>query len=237
MTALLETSGVVKRFGGLHAVDDVSISLEKGAILGLIGPNGSGKTTLLSVLAGTQSPNAGVVMLNGEQVSGKGARATVRAGIGRTFQTTRLFPTWTLGRSIRLASRERRSDSTAEMSDADILSLLGLSEVVHRPCASLSSALQRLAMIAAALSTGPQVLLLDEPAVGMDTDEAAALGQAIQRVRTELDLGVIVVDHNMHFLMPLADTVTVMASGKVLTSGTPAQVRADEAVIASYLGS
>ena len=237
MTALLETRGVVKRFGGLHAVDDVSISLEKGTILGLIGPNGSGKTTLLSVLAGTQSPNAGVVMLNGKQVSGKGARATVRAGIGRTFQTTRLFPTWTLGRSIRLASRERRSDSTAEMSDADILSLLGLSEVVDRPCASLSSALQRLAMIAAALSTGPQVLLLDEPAVGMDTDEAAALGQAIQRVRTELDLGVIVVDHNMHFLMPLADTVTVMASGKVLTSGTPAQVRADEAVIASYLGS
>jgi len=236
MTTLLQASDVVKRFGGVRAVDGVSFSLDAGTILGLIGPNGSGKTTLLGVLAGTHDPTAGSVSLDGRVVSRHGAHRTVHHGIARTFQTTRLFPSWTLGDSLRLARQERR-DNRKGWPEAELAALLHLDGLLDRPCAGLTSAQQRLAMIAVALSTAPKVLLLDEPAVGMDTDEAAALAAAVRRVRLELGVAVIVVDHNMHFLMPLADVVLVMASGQVLATGTPAEVRANEAVIASYLGS
>ena len=235
MTALMEAREVVKRFGGVSAVDGVSLSLNSGDILGLIGPNGSGKTTLLGVLAGTHDATAGEVYLDGTAVSGKGAHRTVHAGIARTFQTTRLFPTWTLRKSLQLAGGERPVKRAGH--DPAVAELLGLSGVLDRPCASLTSAEQRLSMIAIALSTGPRVLLLDEPAVGMDTGEAVALATAIRRIGVELGVGVVVVDHNMHFLMSLADTVLVMAAGKVLATGTPAEVRANESVIASYLGS
>ncbi len=239
MTALLEAHEVVKRYGGVRAVDGVSFSLDRHQILGLIGPNGSGKTTLLGVLAGTHDPTEGTVLLEGRTVSGRGAHRTVHGGIARTFQTTRLFPTWTLRDALRLAGGERPRDRKGhgDQAHAAVPELLGLTGLLDRPCASLTSAAQRLAMIAVALTTGPRVLLLDEPAVGMDSSEAGALAGAVRRIRTELGVGVVVVDHNMHFLMPLADTVIVMASGKVLATGTPAQVRADEAVIASYLGS
>ena len=238
MTAILEARDVVKRFGGLAAVDGVSVSLDAGTILGLIGPNGSGKTTLLGVLAGTQAPTEGTVLLNDRPISGKGPRHSVRAGIGRTFQTTRLFPTWTLGQCMRLARGERdKRRSTAHFSEDEITEALGLQADIDRPCGSLTSASQRLAMIAIALSTAPSVLLLDEPAVGMDSSEAVVLADAIRQVRTALGIGIIVVDHNMHFLMPLADAVVVMASGRILATGTPAEVRANESVIASYLGS
>ncbi len=235
MTDLLEVRDVVKRFGGVRAVDGVSFSLAAGGILGLIGPNGSGKTTLLGVLAGTHDPTEGVVVLEGRCVSGRGAHRTVHTGIARTFQTARLFPSWTLGDALRLARGERtRAEGPAPR---DVARLLGLEGQLDRPCAGLTSAAQRLAMIAVALCTGPRVLLLDEPAVGMETSEAQALAAAVRTVRDELGVGVVVVDHNMHFLMPLADEVVVMASGKVIAHGSPAQVRADEAVIASYLGS
>ena len=236
MTALLEAREVVKRYGGVRAVDGVSFTLGSDQVLGLIGPNGSGKTTLLGVLAGTHDPTEGSVLLDGRPVSGKSAHRTVRGGIARTFQTTRLFPTWTLRDALRLAGGERPRDRVGHGEDV-VPELLGLAGLLDRPCASLTSAAQRLAMIAVALTSGPRVLLLDEPAVGMDTSEAAALASAVRRIRSELGVGVVVVDHNMHFLMPLADEVIVMASGKVLATGTPAQVRADEAVIASYLGS
>ena len=235
MTALLEARDVVKRYGGVRAVDGVSFVLDPGQIVGLIGPNGSGKTTLLGVLAGTHDPTAGSVLLEGRTVSGRGAHRTVHGGIARTFQTTRLFPSWTLRDALRLAAGERPRGASG--THVDIPELLGLAGSLDRSCASLTSAAQRLAMIAVALTTGPRVLLLDEPAVGMDTSEAGALAAAVRRIRSDLGVGVVVVDHNMHFLMPLADSVIVMASGKVLATGTPAQVRADEAVIASYLGS
>lgn len=236
MTALLEATDVVKRYGGVRAVDGVSFTLSPATILGLIGPNGSGKTTLLGVLSGTHEPTEGEVTLDGEVISGRKAHRTVRQGIARTFQTTRLFPTWTLGDSMRLARGEGRAHRDG-WSPTEIAALLHLEGVIDRPCGGLTNAQQRLAMIAMALSTAPKVLLLDEPAVGMDTDEALALAAAVRRVREDLGIGVVVVDHNMHFLMPLADMVLVMASGKVLATGTPAEVRADQAVIASYLGS
>jgi branched-chain amino acid transport system ATP-binding protein len=236
MTALLQAERVVKQYGGLRAVDDVSFVLEEGVILGLIGPNGSGKTTLLGVLAGTHDPTSGRVLLDGRVVSGRGAHRTVHSGVARTFQTTRLFPSWTLREALRLARGERRGEREG-WDDERVAALLHLDGQLDVPCAALTSAQQRLAMIAVALGPAPTVLLLDEPAVGMDADEASTLADAVRRVRTDLGIGVVVVDHNMHFLMPLADTVLVMASGAVLATGTPAEIRADEAVIASYLGS
>jgi branched-chain amino acid transport system ATP-binding protein len=235
MTALLTVDNVVKRYGGLAAVDGVSFTLDAGGVLGLIGPNGSGKTTLLGVLAGTHDPTEGTVTLDGRVASGRGAHRAVRAGIARTFQTTRLFGTWTLRDSLRLARGEVKG-RTGAASDDDIAELLGLDGLLDRPCGALTSAAQRLAMIALALATGPRVLLLDEPAVGMDTGESAALAAAVRRVADRLGVAVVVVDHNMHFLMPLADRVLVMAAGAVLATGTPEEIRADEAVIASYLG-
>ncbi|WP_018653789.1 ABC transporter ATP-binding protein [Actinomadura flavalba] len=235
MTALLTVDRVVKRYGGLAAVDGVSFTLGAGDVLGLIGPNGSGKTTLLGILAGTHDPTSGTVTLDGRVCSGRGAHRAVHAGIARTFQTTRLFGGWTLREALRLARRENRRPADVA-SDERIAALLALDGLLDRPCTSLTSAAQRLAMIALALATGPRVLLLDEPAVGMDTAESAALARAVRDVADDLGVAVVVVDHNMHFLMPLADSVLVMASGTVLATGTPAQIRADEAVIASYLG-
>ncbi|MDT0309976.1 ATP-binding cassette domain-containing protein [Streptomyces sp. DSM 44917] len=235
MSALLTVDGLVKKFGGVAAVDGVSFTLEPGRILGLIGPNGSGKTTLLSMLAGTLAPTAGTVTLDGRTASGRGAHRAARAGIARTFQTTRLFPTWTLRESLSLAHGERR-DSRPFWSDEELAGLLGLGGQLDRRCTALTSAHQRLAMIALALATGPRVLLLDEPAVGMDGGEAESLATAVRRVAGELDVAVVVVDHNMRFLMPLAHSVLVMATGKVLATGTPEEIRSDEAVIASYLG-
>ncbi len=235
---MIECRDLTKKYGELFAVDRLSLKLEPGDVYGFIGPNGSGKTTLLGVLAGTQAPTEGTVLLNDRPISGKGPRHSVRAGVGRTFQTTRLFPTWTLGQCMRLARGERdKRRSTAHFSEDEITEALGLPADIDRPCGSLTSTSQRLAMIAIALSTAPSVLLLDEPAVGMDSSEAVVLADAIRQVRTALGIGIIVVDHNMHFLMPLADAVVVMASGRILATGTPAEVRANESVIASYLGS
>ena len=233
----LSLQDVRVRYGDKLAVDGVSLDVRRGEVVGLIGPNGSGKTTLLSILAGTHAPTAGAVLLDGVQVSGLGPRRCARAGIGRTFQTTRLFSSWTLRQCMRLGERERvRSRAAAALDAEAVADALGLTAALDQPCGALSSGHQRMAMIATALSTAPRVLLLDEPAVGMDMGETSALARAIRRVRDAIDLAIVVVDHNMHFLMPLADSVTVMASGRVLAAGTPAEVRANESVIASYLG-
>ena len=238
MTVPLEARDLVKRFGGLAAVDGVSIELAEREIMGLIGPNGSGKTTLLSLLAGTQRATSGEIVVAGQRIRG-GARAFVHAGVGRTFQSTRLFSSWSLRDGMHLAIGERPSAraGSAVLTDAEIADLLGLEPVLDEPCSTLTSVDQRLGMVACALATAPQVLLLDEPAVGMDTSEMGLLATAIRRVRAELGVAVIVVDHNMHFLMPLADRVVVMAAGRILAAGTPSEVRADHAVIATYLGS
>lgn len=237
MTTQLEVHDVSKRFGGVHAVDGISFTLTGGQVLGLIGPNGSGKTTLLGVLAGTHAPTRGRVLLDGTSVSGRTANRTVRGGIARTFQTTRLFSSWTLRESMRLAANESGRSTSAAPAPDDVAELLHLAGLLDTRTSALTSAQQRFAMIAVALSTAPKVLLLDEPAVGMDLAEAGLLAAAVRRVATDLSTAVIVVDHNMHFLMPLANEVLVMAEGKTLATGTPAEIRSNEDVIASYLGS
>lgn len=232
MSALVLDS-LSKDFGGVHAVKEVALRLDSGRILGLIGPNGSGKTTLLNMIGGTIPPSSGRVLLAGADVTKQGPHRKVRGGIARTFQTTRLLADWTVRETLELA----RSARSGTPSAAEVARIVGIDEELDHVGTTLPSAVQRLVMIATALATRPHVLLLDEPAVGMDVEETDHLQRVVARVRAELGASVIVVEHNMRFLMPLADEVVVMASGAVLSSGTPEHVRHDPAVIAAYLGS
>ncbi len=227
MSALLEVDGVSKSFGGVRAVDAMRLSVSRGTIMGVIGPNGSGKTTFLGLLSGTYRPDRGRVTLDGVRLDGLPAHRTVRAGVARTFQTTRLFGEWTLDENLAVASGGRTSDA---------LSLMGLDQCGRLRCASLSGSQQRLAMIAVAMATRPKLLLLDEPAVGMSAVETNGLARIIRRLR-DAGVAVLIVEHNMHLMMGLADRIVVMNAGRRLAEGTPAEIRADPAVVACYLGS
>jgi branched-chain amino acid transport system ATP-binding protein len=232
MSELLKIDSLSKVFGGVRAVDGVTFALERGQVLGLIGPNGSGKTTLLNMIAGTLRPTSGHVILNQSDLTLSSPHRKVGKGIARTFQSTRLMSDWTVRQTLKLAAKARTSQRSVE----EIADIVGISDELDKLAGSLPSATQRLVMVASALATNPELLLLDEPAVGMDIDEADRLQKVIRVARTDLAVTVIVVEHNMRFLMPLADSVLVMASGRVLSSGTPQYVRNDPAVVSAYLG-
>lgn len=229
MTATLELRSLTKAFGGVRAVDDVSLAIETGHILGLIGPNGSGKTTLLNLIAGTLPPTGGTILLGGEDVTALAPHVKVARGIARTFQTTRVMSAWTVHESLALAG-DGRSTSI------DAAKHVGIGDLLEQRVGSLSSAQQRLVMVATALASHPKVILLDEPAVGMDVEETDHLHRVVRGIRDEHGISVIVVEHNMRFLMSLADSVVVMATGRVLSTGRPDAVRNDPAVISAYLG-
>ena len=234
MSALLEVDGLSRSFGGVRAVDGLSLSVEPATICGIIGPNGSGKTTFLGLLSGTYRPSAGSIRLRGRRIEGLAAHRTVAAGVARTFQTTRLFARWTLLANLEVAAAARSSGAA---DPSMLLALVGLEARRDTPCTALSNAEQRLAMIAVALATRPLLLLLDEPAVGMAPSEAALLARVIRRIRDELEVSVLIVEHNMHLMMGLADRIMVMNAGRKLLEDTPEAVRRDPDVIACYLGS
>ena len=205
MTVLLETSDLSKSFGGVRAVQEMQFAVEAGSISGIIGPNGSGKTTLLGLLSGTYRPDRGSILMHGSRLDGLSAHLTVQAGVARTFQTTRLFARWTLAANLAVAAarpgRDAGEGGTPALDQAQLLAITGLEGRGPALCTSLSNSEQRLAMIAVALATHPQLLLLDEPAVGMSPPEAAELARIIRRIRGELGVTVIIVEHNMHFMM------------------------------------
>ncbi len=233
MSILLEVDGLSRSFGGVRAVDGLALSVEAGVICGIIGPNGSGKTTFLGLLSGTYRPSSGGIRLDGRPIGGLPAHRTVEAGVARTFQTTRLFARWTLADNLRVAAATRGRNAA---DPAALLALVGLAGCGQAACTTLSNAEQRLAMIAVALATRPSLLLLDEPAVGMAPSEGAALARVIRRVRDELGVTVLIVEHNMHLMMGLADRIMVMNAGRKLAEGTPDAVRRNPDVIACYLG-
>ncbi|WP_228563727.1 ABC transporter ATP-binding protein [Catenulispora rubra] len=247
---ILEARGVTMRFGGLTAVDDVDLSVAAGEIVGLIGPNGAGKTTFFNCLTGLYTPTAGSITFRGQQLPPKPYRVA-EAGISRTFQNIRLFPNMTalenvmvgrhcrtregllsaIGRGPRFRAAEREARETAE----DLLSFLDLDKHAYSIARSLPYGDQRKLEIARALASDPGLLLLDEPTAGMNPRETTALRETIFKIR-ERGLSVIVIEHDMRFIFNLCDRVVVLARGKKLTEGRPDQVRADERVIATYLG-
>ncbi len=223
----LDASGVSKRFGGKHALQDVSLRLECGSIRGLIGPNGAGKSTMIGVLAGTVAPDRGLVRLGGTALGRAGPRQRARRGLGRTFQTPHVFDSLTLRQHIVLGAPDGGWGFEAA-------TYLGLDRVLDRTVATFSHGLRRLAEICHVAAQKPRVLLLDEPAAGLTAVEMAQLDAALRWLRSRL--AVCLVEHNMGFLLGIADTVTVLDHGQVIAAGTPATIVADPAVREAYLG-
>jgi ABC-type branched-subunit amino acid transport system ATPase component len=237
VSAVLEAVDVSKRFGGVHALRNVSLRLREGDVVGLIGPNGSGKTTFLNCLSGVFPPTTGRVALDGRPIPRRG-HAVARSGVVRTFQNIRLFGWLTALQNVEVgalgAGRARRGSSHRHA--LETLAQLGIDGLAARYAGTLSYGDQRRLEIARALAAQPRFLLLDEPAAGMNEGESAGLGTAVQAIRKERGCGVLVVEHDLRLIMRICDHVVVLNEGEVIASGSPGDVRTDPAVVAAYIG-
>ena len=245
MSNALETRDLGKNFGRLRVTNDVSIALEPGARHALIGPNGAGKTTLVGLLCGTIRPDQGSVWIEGVDVTNESALRRVQRGLGRTFQITNLFAGLTVLENlfIVLSERERRSASLLRAAASErglideafaVLETLGIADTAGRMVSEIAYGEQRLVEIAFALCLKPKILLLDEPAAGIPSNEMSRVVEAIGRLPRET--AILFIEHDMAIVRQLAECVSVLVEGTLLESGTPAEILASEQVKAVYLG-
>ena len=238
--ALLELTGVTVRFGGLIAVDDVSLNAEAGLITGLIGPNGAGKTTLFNVVTGLEKPTRGRVTLDGEDITSYPPYRRARRGMARTFQRLELFGTLTVRENVEVAAgiAVRWADAKESPPDlaARLIDRVGLSAVADERADALPTGQGRLVELARSLATNPRVLLLDEPASGQSTSETEHFADLLRALAAD-GMAVVLVEHDMNLVMAVCDFINVLDFGSLLVAGPPEQIRNDPAVLAAYLGS
>ena len=247
---VLHLDHLTMRFGGVVAVNDLSMDINRGEIVALIGPNGAGKTTAFNMVTGVYTPTEGKVLLAGQDVTGRRPDEITKLGVARTFQNIRLFSSMTVFENVLTAKHLRRTSSflsaTFRLNLAEekkmraetekLLREVDLYDLKDEMATSLPYGKQRLLEIARALATEPKLLLLDEPAAGMNPQETEELGAFIRQIKDKFDLTVFLIEHHMNLVMDISDRIYVIDFGKQIAEGTPAQVQNDPAVIAANLG-
>jgi branched-chain amino acid transport system ATP-binding protein len=245
--ALLELEGLTKRYGGILAVDQVTMQVEAGEVRAVIGPNGAGKTSLFHLITGVVKPSAGRVRFAGEDVASLPAYDRCQRGMSRTFQITALFPEMPARENVRLAAQARNPARWRPLGGAAVfadaarrgdaaLERLGLTHVAGRPAGLLSHGDQRLLEVAMALAQQPRLLLLDEPTQGLSVEETAQAVEVLAGLFADRALTVLLVEHDMEVVFRLSHKITVLHRGAVIADGDPATVRADDGVQTAYLG-
>lgn len=248
---ILRVEKLSKNFGGVKAVRDLSFEVSAGEILGLIGPNGSGKSTTVNVLAGLTPPTSGFIRLGNQSIENLPETERVAKGLARTFQTARVFPEFSVRRHVTMGCHtirqsnpfasvlplgfSSREDAETARHVDDVLQLCSLVEIADRPVGSISSAQQRFLMIATALASKPRILLVDEPAAGLIEHERQSLAELIRGIR-QRGIAVVIIEHHMALIMALCDRIVVLNFGSKIAEGSPAEIRANPAVIDAYLG-
>lgn len=250
--SLLETKNIGITFGGLRAVDNFSISIEPGELVGLIGPNGAGKTTIFNMLTGVYLPTEGDIHIDGKRVNGHKPYQIVKSGLGRTFQNIRLFADLTVIENIKIAFHKDMKYSTFEgvfrlprfwkeeklitEKALDLLSLFDMEEDAENLAKNLPYGKQRKLEICRALATNPKLLLLDEPAAGMNPQETKELMDTIHFIRDKFKVAILLIEHDMNLVMGICERLVVIDYGMIIAKGTPAEIKTNKKVIEAYLG-
>ena len=243
---ILRTERLTKRFGALTAVNQVDLLVREGEVHSIIGPNGAGKTTLFNMLAGQLPPTSGKIWLKDQEITGWKPFDISHAGIGRSYQVTNIFPVLSIKENVRLGVQSRtksnfslfrKASSLKEVEEKtlQVLEEVGLKGIMNKKASEVSYGDQRALEIAIALATSPRLLLLDEPTSGMPHEDSFRIMDLIKQVSK--GLSIVLIEHRMHVVMTISDIITVMAQGKVIAEGPPAEVKKNEEVIRAYLGS
>ena len=249
---VLHVENVTMQFGGVVAVNNLSLDIPEGKIVALIGPNGAGKTTVFNLLTKVYAPTRGTILLNGNDTSGKTVYQVNRMGIARTFQNIRLFNTMTVEDNVKVGLHNTKAYSTlsgilrtpsywrreAEAHDRamELLHIFGMEDLANHQAGSLPYGAQRRLEIVRALATNPSLLLLDEPAAGMNPSETAELMENIVKIRDTFNIAIMLIEHDMSLVMNICEGICVLNFGKVIAKGTPEEIQSNETVIEAYLG-